>query len=110
MEEVYFKPYASCRMNHGPIQLALELKAKHGLNVEDIEEILVKTYDFPVQRTGSIKTDTNSPFTVCQFSMSYAVAGALLDGEAGLETTNSEENQGFEDPPAWFKAEGGSGS
>jgi 2-methylcitrate dehydratase PrpD len=85
MEEVYFKPYASCRMNHGPIQLALELKATHGLNVDDIEEILVKTYDFPVQRTGSIKTDTNSLFTDCQFSMSYAVAGALLDGEAGLK-------------------------
>lgn len=84
IEEVYFKPYASCRMNHGPIHLALELKNKHGLNVEDIEDILVRTYDFPVERTGSIKTDTNSPFVVCQFSMSYAVAGALLDGEAGL--------------------------
>jgi 2-methylcitrate dehydratase PrpD len=85
IKEVYFKPYASCRLNHGPIQLALELKAKYGLNVDEIEEILVKTYDIPVQRTGSIKTDTNSPFAVCQFSMSYAVAGALLDGQAGLK-------------------------
>jgi 2-methylcitrate dehydratase PrpD len=84
MEEVYFKPYASCRMNHGPIQLALDLKKQHKLNVDEIDAIRVKTYDFPVQRTGSIKTDVHSPFTVCQFSMSYAVAGALLDGEAGL--------------------------
>jgi len=85
IEEVYFKPYASCRMNHGPIQLAMELKKKHALKPEEIEDILVRTYDFPVQRTGSVKTDTHSLFTVCQFSMSYAVAGALLDGEAGLK-------------------------
>jgi 2-methylcitrate dehydratase PrpD len=90
IEEVYFKPFASCRLNHGAIQLALELKAKHGLNVDDIEEILVKTYDFPVRWTGSVKTDTNSPFPVCQFSMSYAVAGALLDGEAGLNQLTPE--------------------
>ena len=37
------------------------------------------------QRTEAIRVDTNSPFTLCQFSMSYAVAGALTDGEFGLK-------------------------
>lgn len=84
LEEVYCKPYASCRINQGPAEIALDLRKKYALNDEDIEEVLIKTYDFAVKRTGSMRTDTNSPFTLCQFSMSYAVAGALMYGEVGV--------------------------
>lgn len=90
IDENYFKPYASCRINHGPIEIALELRKKHMFHVEDIEEILIKTYDLAAKRTGSIKTDIHSLFITCQFSMSYGVAGALMDGEVGLKQLTQE--------------------
>lgn len=91
LEEVYFKPYASCRINQGPAEIALDLKKKYGLKEENIEEVLIRTYEFAVKRTGSMRTDVNSPFTLCQFSMSYAVAGALMYGEVGLDQLTEEK-------------------
>jgi 2-methylcitrate dehydratase PrpD len=90
IEEIYFKPYATCRKIQGPVEIAIDLRKKYGLNGEDIEDILIKTDESAVQRSGSMKTDTNSSFTLCQFSMSYAVAGALMDGEAGLKQLTQE--------------------
>ena len=95
IEELYFKPYASCRMNHAPVDIALELRSKYELKAENIEEILIKTYNFAVQSTGTRKTDTNSSFMACQFSMSYVVAGALMDGAFGL---NQLTEQKIRDP------------
>lgn len=90
VNEIYHKPYASCRINHGPIEIALDLKEKFALHAEDIEDILIKTFDFAAKRVGSTKTDTNSSFILCQFSTSYAVAGALMDGEVGLRQLREE--------------------
>jgi len=93
IEEVYFKPYASCRINQGPAEIALDLKKKHSLTYEEIEDVLIKTYEFAVKRTGSMRTDVNSPFTLCQFSMPYAVAGALMYGEVGINQLTEEKIQ-----------------
>ncbi len=92
-EEVYFKPYASGRINHGPIDLAIDLKRKYGLKVEEIEEVLIKTYEHAVRSTGSITSNTNSDILQCQLSMSYAVAVALMDGEMGLEQLRQEKRE-----------------
>lgn len=83
--DVYLKPYASCRANQGAVEIALDLRTRCRLDHRDIAEVLIKTYDFAARRTGSVITDTNSPFTLCQFSMPYAVAGALMAGEVGLQ-------------------------
>jgi 2-methylcitrate dehydratase PrpD len=91
IEAVYFKPYASCRINQGPAEVALDLRKKYNLNDKEIQDVLIKTYDFAVKRTGSMRTDTHSPFTLCQFSMSYAVAGALMHGEVGLKQLTREK-------------------
>ena len=91
LEDVYFKPYASCRINQGPAEIALDLRKKYGLNYQDITDVLIKTYDFAAQRTGAMRTDTRSPFTLCQFSMSYAVAGALMSGDVGLKQFTEEK-------------------
>jgi 2-methylcitrate dehydratase PrpD len=91
IEAVYFKPYASCRINQGPAEIALDLRKKYALDYKNIEDVLIKTYDFAVKRTGSMRTDTNSPFTLCQFSMPYAVAGALMYGEVGLDQLTQEK-------------------
>ncbi len=91
IREIYFKPFATCRINQGPIEMALDLKKKHGLKAEEIENVLIKTYDYASKRTGAMRTDPSSPFTLCQFSMSYAVAGALMDGQVGLAQLKEEK-------------------
>jgi 2-methylcitrate dehydratase PrpD len=93
IEEVYIKPYASGRINHGPIDIAIDLKKKYGLKAEEIEGILIKTYEHAVRSTGSITSDTNSPVLQCQLSMSYAVAAALMDGEMGLRQLTQEKTK-----------------
>ncbi len=84
VEQIYFKPYATCRINQAPIEIALDLRNRYGLKVQDITSVLIKTYDYASKRTGAMRTDPSSPFTQVQFSMSYAVACALIDGEVGL--------------------------
>ncbi len=83
--DVYVKPYASCRANQGAVEIALDLRTRYGLNHHNIEDVLIKTYDFAAKRTGSVITDIDSPFTLCQFSMPYAVANALMSGDVGLK-------------------------
>jgi 2-methylcitrate dehydratase PrpD len=91
IEELYFKPYASCRMNHAPADIAIELKNKHGLRPEDIKEVLIRTYGFAAASTGTRRTNTESSFMACQFSMSYVVAAALTDGQFSLNQLTEEK-------------------
>jgi 2-methylcitrate dehydratase PrpD len=90
IDEVYFKPYATCRINQGPTEMALNIKINNNLKYEEIDNVLIKTYAYASKRTGSMRTNLTSAFTLCQFSMSYAVAGALMFGEAGLSMLTEE--------------------
>ena len=91
IEEVYFKPYAACRINHGPVEVALDMKRRYALRPEDIDAILVSTYEFAANSTGAIKTDTRSTVITCQLSMSYGIAAALIYGELGFDQISSEK-------------------
>ena len=77
--ETQFKPFPSCRYNHGPIECALKLVQKHHLKVEDIKEVIVY-----VSRRG-LEATTGRPFRIgdfpyanALFSYQYTVANALL--------------------------------
>jgi 2-methylcitrate dehydratase PrpD len=85
VNDVYFKPYACCRINHSPVEVTLDLKERHKINPDDVESILVKTYQFAAEIPGRIRTDIDSNLLNCQFSTSYCVAAALMDGKVGLE-------------------------
>lgn len=82
--EVYFKPYALCRIIHAPVEVAIDLRQRHGLKHEDIANVLVRTYDFAAEVPGQTRTDPQSDPTLCQFSLPYGVAAALMYGEVGL--------------------------
>jgi 2-methylcitrate dehydratase PrpD len=82
--EVYFKPYALCRIIHVPVEVAIDLRNRHGLRLEDIAGVVVRTYDFAAEVPGQTRTDPNSDPTLCQFSLPYGVAAALMYGEVGL--------------------------
>lgn len=85
LEDLYFKPYALCRCIHAPVEVALDLRKKYGLKIEDIETVLVRTYDFAANVPGQTRTTVESDATRCQFSVPYGVAAALIYGQVGLE-------------------------
>lgn len=82
--EVYFKPYALCRIIHAPVQVAIDLRQRHGLKLDDIAGVVVRTYDFAAEVPGQTRTSPESDPTLCQFSLPYGVAAALMYGEVGL--------------------------
>ena len=83
--ELYFKPFALCRVIHAPVEVAIDLRSRYGLKHEAIREVLVRTYDFAAQVPGQTRTRPESDPTLCQFSLPYGVAAALMYGEVGLE-------------------------
>ncbi len=82
--ELYFKPYALCRIIHAPVEVAIDLKNRHGLKLDDIASVVVRTYDFAAEVPGQTRTTPQSDPTLCQFSLPYGVAAALMYGEVGL--------------------------
>lgn len=83
--ELYFKPFALCRVIHAPVEVAIDLRSRYGLKHEAIRKVLVRTYDFAAQVPGQTRTSPESDPTLCQFSLPYGVAAALMYGEVGLE-------------------------
>ncbi len=82
--ELYFKPYALCRIIHAPVEVAIDLRNRHGLKLDDIAGVVVRTYDFAAEVPGQTRTTPQSDPTLCQFSLPYGVAAALMYGEVGL--------------------------
>lgn len=83
IERLSFKPYPSCRFTHPAISAALELRAKLGAALKDIEKVDVIAgpqahdvvgRDLPRRRKPATRVDA-------QFSNYWTVAVALLHGE-----------------------------
>jgi 2-methylcitrate dehydratase PrpD len=77
--EAHFKPYASCRYNHGPIECMLSLGRKYQIQAEDVKEVTVyvhpKSLNATVSRPFSIG---ELPYANALFSYQYTVASALI--------------------------------
>lgn len=82
--ELHFKPYALCRIIHAPVDVAISLRTRHDLKLENIARVEVRTYDFAAEVPGQTRTSPASDPTLCQFSLPYGVAAALMYGEVGL--------------------------
>ncbi|MDH4265049.1 MAG: MmgE/PrpD family protein [Deltaproteobacteria bacterium] len=91
--ELYFKPFALCRVIHAPVEVAIDLRNRYGLKPEDIREVVVRTYDFAAEVPGQTRTSPESDPTLCQFSLPYGVAAALMYGEVGLEQMMGKATQ-----------------
>ena len=85
INDVYFKPYSCCRINHSPVEITLDLAQRNKINPTEVKSILVRTYQFAAAVPGSIRTISVSSMIDCQFSTAYCVAAALMDGRVGLE-------------------------
>ncbi|MDD5093114.1 MAG: MmgE/PrpD family protein [Dehalococcoidia bacterium] len=80
-QEIWVKKYPSCLMTHRPIDLVIELRAKHGLSYEQMEaiEVYVRPEDEICSRP---QPQTESDL---QFSIQHTCGSAMLDGDVGLE-------------------------
>jgi 2-methylcitrate dehydratase PrpD len=89
--ELSLKPYPSGRDNHGAVEAALELRARHRLAAEDIERIDVwlppNAFGVSGHPWGSLG---GHPLVEALISASYSVAVALAKGRVLLDDMTPE--------------------
>lgn len=81
IEDVYLKSYASCRHSHPAIDATLNLRSRYSLKSEEIDRILIKTYEMAI-----IGHDHKNIPSISSAKMStpFCVAIALKNGYLGL--------------------------
>lgn len=79
---IYFKPYASCRHCHAPVECALVLKDKYDVDVKDIKEVIVETYRLAIDGHNHIEIPGASS---AKMSIPYCVAASLVKAECGMD-------------------------
>ena len=87
--DCYLKPYPTCRHLHGPIESTLKLRDEYSFKLDEIKEIIVKIYR---EGTYACFSEQNpNDFYDAQFSIPYAIAVALKDGEVTLNQFTENE-------------------
>jgi 2-methylcitrate dehydratase PrpD len=87
IEQVYFKPYPSCRWTHCAIEAALILKRRHNIQESDIASVRVSTFRRALI-LSYLRPDT---IESAQFSIPFTVGAALALG--GVTTNEIAEPQ-----------------
>jgi len=87
-EDLAYKPYPCCRMNHCPIDAALLVRAIPGFDWTKVTEIRAYINSQGNQAVGQHRTvDT---VVQAQFSIRYNIACALVNGSVGLSDFTPE--------------------
>lgn len=77
-----FKPYASCRRIHSPLDALFVVMQKHGLKPEQVKSITVNGNEIHERQLSRFPVNT---VLEAQFSLPYTLAAALVTGSAGLD-------------------------
>jgi 2-methylcitrate dehydratase PrpD len=85
-EDLSYKPYPCCRMNHCAIDAALELREQPGFDWQAVDEIKASINSQGNQAVGTPLEIRRAPGSIvqAQFSICYTVACALINGSVGL--------------------------
>lgn len=88
LQDLSYKPYPSCRMNHCAIDAALQLRAQPGFDWRKVSAVRVGINSQGNQAVGQHR----APSTVvqAQFSIRYNLACALVNGRVGLDDFSPE--------------------
>jgi 2-methylcitrate dehydratase PrpD len=91
-EDLAYKPYPCCRMNHCAIDASLQLRAQPGFDWKKVTNIRVFINSQGNQAVGTPLEIRRAPTTVvqAQFSICYNVACALVNGSVGLSDFTTE--------------------
>ncbi|MCE9661026.1 MAG: MmgE/PrpD family protein [Burkholderiales bacterium] len=84
------KRYPCCYMMHKMIQATLDLRLKHGLSLDGLEQALVVT---PRGGTAALNHPWPTEGLAAKFSGPYAVVGSLADGRMTLASFEDEAIQ-----------------
>ena len=84
---IAIKPYPSCHGTHSSIETTLELRKRHNIKAEDVEEVELRCN--PFVETAAIHSRPQTGLEG-KFSNQYCVAAALIDGEVGLKSFTDE--------------------
>ena len=86
MENSY-KMHASCRHTHAAMDLAIQLRKEKPFDIEDIEEVIIDTYQVALNIT-----DNENPRSIyaAKFSLQFCVALALAKGKGSLAEFSEE--------------------
>lgn len=76
----YFKAYPTCRWAQPAVECVLYLKDKYNFQHQDIKEIHIKTF----KESATLGKFPPEHSDGAQYSIKWAVAAALVDGELGL--------------------------
>jgi len=78
MLKTEIKPFACCRSMHPAVEAVLRLRDR--INLKSIKKIEVRIFSIGKKQCGCIRYPTNT--VEAQFSLTYAVAVSLIDGQA----------------------------
>lgn len=83
VEEISFKPYASCRFTHSPVDAFLRVIRENGIEISEIEDISVETHAMAVRATMEPAGRKYRPQTAvdAQFSIPYCLGLAAVLGQ-----------------------------
>jgi 2-methylcitrate dehydratase PrpD len=95
IEQLTFKPWPSCRGTHAAIELALAMRAEHGLKPDDIAEVLVGVDGLQRMLIEPL-TRKQAPATAidAKFSLPYCIAMALVRGAVDLDGFGQDRLRG----------------
>lgn len=79
---VSLKPYPSCRFTHGPLEVLLDLRARHKFSPQDIERVEIVTFRESVEVSDKPRFESRIDAIL---SHQYNAARALVDGRVTLE-------------------------
>ena len=78
---LYFKPYPCCRWAHPAIDACVNLMKENNLTYQDIEKVVIKTFDRATKLSKIIPTCTDE----AQYNIAYPVATAIVNGDFGID-------------------------
>lgn len=82
IEDIYTKLHAACRHCHAPIDSVMKIMNKHDVDINNIEKILVETYDLAVNgHDHTLIQGVNS----AKLSIPFSIALAIKHRSVGLE-------------------------
>jgi 2-methylcitrate dehydratase PrpD len=87
-----FKPYASCRYTHAPIDSVLKIREAQGVRPDAVDKIVVDVVSMAVRAVVEPKALKYNPDNIAgaQFSLPYTVACAMLFGAVSVEQFTEE--------------------
>ncbi len=91
-EDLSYKPYPNCRMNHCAIDAALQIREQPGFDLSKVTAITAHINAQGNQAVGTPLDIRRKPQNVvqAQFSICYNIACALVQGKVGLSDFTAE--------------------